>query len=184
MDQSSIKSYGKWHVAYHGTEGHLSMAILLTGIRASGEGCFLERWKRRRLSESEYRVQWTPKIRSKVWKIKSKYVQMVLQVRVRPAFVFEKHPGTLENPKLSSPKIVFKKHPGTLKNAKSLDPRVDPNFSNNELEWVFQLPPHTNITNNGILVYGLMLRVTDEHPGKLPQNKWWEATRPGFWDYF
>ena len=103
---------------------------------------------------------------AKLRKIKGKYFQMVLQVRVRPTLLFEKHHGTIEG--------AFPK-----------DPQMDPNFSNNELEWVVKCPPFQMITNSdGLLVYGLMFRITDEHPEKLPQNAWWERSKRQFWRYF
>ncbi|CAF4678635.1 unnamed protein product, partial [Rotaria sp. Silwood2] len=147
------QEYGQWPVAYHGTAGSLAMVVLLNGLRASGQGCFI--------NQNEGAVYLSPSIEysghpryAKVVKIKSNYVQMVLQVRVQPK--------------------LFRKHCGTLPGAKcyTAEP-ADPNFSNHELEWIVKWKPgeHMNALN-GILVYGLMFRVTDKHPGLLPQNKW------------
>ncbi|CAF4983198.1 unnamed protein product [Rotaria sp. Silwood1] len=64
---------------------------------------------------------------------------------------------------------------GTLYEAIPYDTeRADLHFSNNELEWIIRWKPGENIKAlNGILVYGLMFRVTDEDPQNLPQNRWW-----------
>ena len=164
------KTYGDWHVAFHGTEGHLAMTIISTGIKASGEGCFLdEDGKEKQSLHLSPCLEYSGHPRySRVWKINEKYVQMVLQLRVNPTRLLEKRPGTL---------------PG----ATSKDPPIDPHTdTNDELEWIVRWPPHQMITTTtGILIYGLMFRVTDEHPGKLEKNKWWEASRQeGYWEYF
>ena len=162
------KVYGKWHVAYHGTQGNLAVAILSSGIKASGEGCFLnEKGKVRGAVYLSPSIEYCGHPRyARVWNLKSKYVQMVLQVRVRPTLLSEKRQGTI---------------PGAFPKDKA----IDPNFkSNTEQEWIIRWPPHELITRtNGILVYGLMFRVTDDHPGKLPQNEWWQTSRPNHWDY-
>ncbi|CAF1192724.1 unnamed protein product [Adineta ricciae] len=150
------KQYGSWPVAYHGTAGTLAMTILLNGLRASGQGCFLR--------SNHGGVYLSPSIEysghpryAKIIQIKSKYVQMVLQVRVYPKLI-EKHPGTLTGARLRDKQ------------------KADPNFSNDVLEWVVHWKPGQYIDAlNGILVYGLMFRVTDEHPKNLPQNQWWKV---------
>jgi len=156
-DEEFELSYRNWPVAYHGTKGHLATAILLTGLQASGQGCFLPR------DGSVGAVYLSPSIEycghpryAGVWKIKDKYVQMVLQVRV-------------EN------KLIFEKCRGTLSGASHVDAPMDPNFNDNmELEWIIRWPPKKYVTSNdGIIVYGLMMRVTDVHPSSLPSNKWW-----------
>ncbi|CAF1517100.1 unnamed protein product [Rotaria sp. Silwood1] len=161
--------YRHWPCAYHGSEGHRAMSILLKGLQACNvnDGCYLK--------PNQGAVYLSPSIEycghpryARVWKVKSKYVQMVLQVRIDPELLFDKRPGTL---------------PGANEHIRE---RIDPNFSNNELEWVIHWPPKTMISKlNGILVYGVMLRVTDQHPGSLDQNKWWsESRKKNYWDYF
>lgn len=147
--------YRNWHVAYHGTEGHIAMAILLNGIRASGQGCFIVAGQGAVYLSPSIEYSSHPRYAG-VWQIKDKYVQMVLQVRVDRNLVFEKRQGTLSG-------------------AQPNDPPMDSNFRNNkELEWVIKWPPGTSISSaDGVLVYGIMLRVTDQHPKTLPQNAWW-----------
>jgi hypothetical protein len=150
------KVYGHWPVAYHGTAGTIAMEILLYGLRASGQGVHVPAGKGRvYLSPS---IEYSGHSRyAKLLKAKSKYVQMVLQVRVNPELIV--------------------KRGGTLRGAFPHDKeRADPNFSNNHLEWVIQWKKDDKIKAlNGILVYGLMFRVTDEDPQNLPQNKWWNV---------
>jgi hypothetical protein len=77
-------------------------------------------------------------------------------------------------------KLVFDKKQGTLPGAFPKDKPMDKNFKDNmQLDWVIKWPPGSHISAlNGILVYGIMLRVTNEYPGKLPQNRWWGKTEP------
>ena len=149
------EAYGDWPVAYHGTAGHLAWTILLAGLQASGEGCYL--------NPGEGCVYLSPSIEycghprySRVWKIKNQYVQMVLQVRVKETRIFERKPETL-----------------LKENEKAII--IDPNFKDNrELEWMIKWPPGGKITSlDGLLIYGLMLRVTDEDPRNLTQCRWW-----------
>ena len=165
------RKYGDWPVAYHGTKGHLANKILMTGMKASGESLEV---RCPNLPEGGGAIFLSPSIEysghpyyANVWKVKNKYVQMVLQVRV-------------------DRKRVFNKIEGTLDGAFARDPPLDPNFEDNsEMEWIVKWPPFTQMTvMDGLLVYGIMLRVTDEHPGRLPQNKWWEKGRPGVWNFF
>ncbi|CAF1396946.1 unnamed protein product [Rotaria sp. Silwood1] len=148
------KEYGRWAIAYHGTAGTLAMAILLNGLRASGHGCFLKKNQSAVYLSPSIEYSGHPRY-AKVLQIKSKYVQMVLQVRIDP--------------------LLIEKHQGTLYGAIPYDTeRADLHFSNNELEWIIRWKSGENIKAlNGILVYGLMFRVTDEDPQNLPQNRWW-----------
>ena len=166
--------YGDWPVAYHGTRGHFINKILMNGLRASGEN---EEIRCPNLEEVEGRgaVFLSPSIEycghpyyANVWKVKSKYVQMVLQVRVDRKRIFKRIEGTI---------------PGAF--ATNRVP-VDPNFENNsQLEWIVRWPPFTPMTAmDGLVVYGIMLRVTNKHPGLLQQNRWWYKSNPERWDYF
>lgn len=161
--------YAHWPCAYHGSEGHRAMSILLKGLQAcdANGGCHLQPNKGAVYLSPSIEYCGHPRY-ARVWKVKSKYVQMVLQVRIDPKLLFDKRPGTL---------------PGADKFTKE---KIDPNFSNKELEWIIHWPPKTTISSlNGILVYGIMLRVTDQHPGYLDQNKWWlDSHKANYWDYF
>jgi hypothetical protein len=152
-------AYGDWPVAYHGTAGHLAWTILLSGLQASGSGVYLD--------AGEGGVYLSPSIEycghprySTIWKIKNQYVQMVLQVRVKKwgpnkQLNFIRMPETLLKPA----------HKSTV---------IDSNFKNDEMEWIIGCSPGEKISSlDGLLVYGLMLRVTDKDPRNLPQCNWW-----------
>ena len=89
------------------------MSILLKGLQACDvdSGCFLKPNKGAVYLSPSIEYCGHPRY-ARVWKVKSKYVQMVLQVRIDPKLLFDKQPGTL---------------PGA--NKKTRQP-IDPNFSN------------------------------------------------------
>jgi len=150
--------YGNWHVAYHGTTHYLALAILLNGLKVSSyDPCSVF------LSPSiEYSAHPTY---ATIWKFKGKYHQMVLQVRV-------------------SPDVITSIEEGTIEGSTSKDEDCDPNFKNSELEWLIKPKIKKSFlqTLDGIVVYGLMVRITDEHPMNLPQNAWWKNSRGNEWD--
>ena len=64
---------------------------------------------------------------------------------------------------------------------------MDSNFKdNNELEWVFLWEKKTKIrADDGIVVYGVMARITETDPQFLPENQWWEESRERLkWDSY
>lgn len=89
------------------------------------------------------------------------YLQIVLQVRVNPD-------------------LYYKKQAGSLPGARSVDySQADPNFSNDELEWFVPADSNSYVTPlDGIVPYGLMLRISTEDPKNLEQNHWCKDT----WD--
>ena len=91
------------------------------------------------------------------------YLQIVLQVRVNP-------------------NLYYKKMAGSLPGATSVDySRADLNFSNDELEWFVPADSNAYVTPlDGIVPYGLMLRISKVHPKNLPQNHWCKDT----WDAY
>ncbi len=84
-----------------------------------------------------------------------KYYQMVLQCRVNPELV----------------KIDLIK-PETLLAKTTKHIQIDPNFSNNELEWV--LLADEKIYRCDLICYDLMVRVTYCDSTNLPTFKWWK----------
>jgi len=74
---------------------------------------------------------------------------MILQVRVNPKYIWKFIPETL--------------------NAAT---NIDSNYTNSELEWLIKPDPNGSLGDR-LVVYGVFLRVTDEHPSKLPDSHWW-----------
>jgi len=54
---------------------------------------------------------------------------------------------------------------------------IDPNVTNDEIEWIVDTKGKAimdfNDPNSTIVCTGLMVRVTDNHPGLLTESNWW-----------
>ncbi|CAM4930550.1 unnamed protein product [Rotaria socialis] len=155
--------YGKfkgWCICYHGTKFAYGLSILLSGLKpatriAHGAGVYATpsvkyachpRYAEVRLIEEQHR--------SKIFKSGS-YMQYVLECRV--------HPDNIEK--------IGKE---TL-NARST--AIDPNISNESIEWVIN-HQNKNIVDfndpkSSIVCTGILMRVTDNHPGLLFESQWW-----------
>lgn len=147
---------GLLYIIYHGTDPSNVSLILQQGMRPSF-GCFL--------ASKQRAVYLTPSIEyashpryAKLMRLNNDcYMQICLQIRVHPYLISQIRPGTL---------------PGAFQTCET----IDPNFKDNgQLEWLIHWQPERNIREyDGLLVCGIMLRITRIHPYKLPQNKWWK----------
>jgi len=155
-DDEFAEKFKDFGYAYHGTHPRNVGSILTSGFHAK-HGCTCAPGQDRvYISPSiEYcahpryaKITYKPKIR--------KFVQCVLQCRVR-----KDHVCTVAQ--------------GTLPGAHEHDDGIDPNFHNNELEWLFapdgQDETGLPIVKNAIVCTGIMLRLTDHHPSE--SNFWW-----------
>ena len=166
----SDEIYANWPVAYYGTNREFAQRILMASARSIGKCLNLPKGGAGIFVSPSIEYSGHPYY-AEVWKTGrsrriDKYVQLVLQVRVKKSRIFQKMEGTLQG-------------------AGSLDPPIDPNFDHNcEMKWMIKWPPGRLVVNakdDGLLVYGIMVRVTDKHPCKLPQNQWWEKSRNIHW---
>lgn len=153
------QKYKEWPVAYHGTSLKAAAAIIMEGFKACNhQACFID--------ASDKAVYLTPSIKyaghpryAKVEKVGELYVQVALQVRVKKTAIMRK--------------------PGTVEQTFSINSCVDPNFENNdELEWIFVWNNDRNILpDDGIIIYGIMARITTTDPKDTTENHWWEESR-------
>lgn len=159
-DKEFDKLWGKWYLAYHGTQSRYAVDILTTGLRMSTTGCYFNKGIPRvyvspsieYCAHKRYAKPW-----SKVEKDgKKRWFQVVLQCRVNPTAVTLDKAETLLKPD-------FKK---TV--------TIDPNFTNQELEWVIPGEEGTYFMNRDIICYGLMMRISDVDPEALPVSVWWK----------
>ena len=161
------QKYKDWPVAFHGTSNRAAKDIIMNGFQAcNNQACFID--------ASEKAVFLTPSIKyaghpryAKVQVFNRFYVQIVLQVRVKNTGIMKK--------------------PGTVENTFSENDCLDSNFKdNNELEWVFLWKKDRKIcAADGIIVYGVMARITETNPRHLPDNQWWEESRVRLkWDNY
>ena len=166
-DKEFQQKYVSWPVAYHGTSSEAAASIILEGFKAFNyKSCYIK--------ESDTAVYLTPSIKyaghpryAKVEKVGKLYMQIALQVRVK--------------------RDKFIKEPGTVEETLSSNDCLDSNFKdNNELEWIYLWNEETNIrADDGIVIYGLMARITDTDPKYLPENNWWEESRTRLrWDRY
>jgi hypothetical protein len=149
--------YGNWHVGYHGTAHRNIVPILSEGFRV-GHGIHLVHGAGIYFTPSIVYAQ-HPRY-SKVYEIDGKFCQVILMCRINN-LALKDRVGKV----------------GTVDNARSNEPRCDPNYSNDELEFVLQ--PEFPMGQNYV-IYGLMFRVLTLHPRFLLENSWiaestWEA---------
>jgi hypothetical protein len=147
--------WGTSGIVYHGTTSALASDILRTGFRGT-QGCHAGG---DRVSYFSPSINYCANQRyAKVWHRKEdcKYLQMVLQCRVKPSAVKTKAKETLS----AGAKVI------------------DPNFKNSEMEWLVkatvQGPDGKEYVNEEeVTIYGIMVRCLDVHPRDLPESKWW-----------
>ncbi|CAF4331336.1 unnamed protein product, partial [Adineta steineri] len=152
-----------WSICYHGTKFSHGLSILLSGLKLAeanelGEGIYASpsiiysshpRYSEiKEIKPSEQ----TPYFQS------GKYVQFMLQCRVHPTNIITIGPETL---------VVG-------------NTTIDSNVNNNIIEWVVDTKGKSIVDFNDIdatIVFtGIMIRVTDKHPGLLPESQWWYSS--------
>ena len=148
---------GDWPIVYHGTDPSNVSLILKQGMRPSDYGCFLQKGERAVYLTPSIEYAGHPRY-ARIIKLRNgHYLQLCLQIRIHPSTVTQIRPGTL---------------PGAFSRCEAMDP----NFKDNsELEWLIQWDSKRNILRgDGLVIYGIMLRITKFHPYELSQNKWWK----------
>lgn len=156
------EKWGTWSIAYHGTRGEYATNILTSGLHVSTQGCFYE--------EAIPRVYVSPSIEycahpryACPWRKvqndgKPMWYQLVFQCRVNPDSIDQICPETLIN---TEAKQMVK---------------VDPNFDNNEIEWIILGKKGTQYVKDDIICYGVMMRVSTIDPALLQTSSWWKHT--------
>jgi hypothetical protein len=149
-----------WCICYHGTKFAHGLSILLSGLKpaeiaAHGSGVYATpsinyashpRYSEVKVIESNHQKKFFKQ---------GKYVQFVLECRVRPTNI----------------KTIAKE---TLHGDKA---NIDSNINNDIIEWVIDTKNKAlvdfNDPDSPVICTGLMTRVTDDHPGLLPESQWW-----------
>jgi hypothetical protein len=152
--------WGNWYVAYHGTKSKYAVDILTSGLRVSTTGCYFDDGipqvyvspSIEYCAHTRYAQPWTKTEKNG----KTRWFQLVLQCRVNPKSVKMFQPETL----------LAQDYKKTV--------TIDPNFLNTELEWVIPGKEGTYYMNQDIICYGLMMRVSDIDPVRLPTSDWWK----------
>ena len=154
------KKFKGWCICYHGTKFECGLAILLGGLKpaktdAHGAGIYATpsinyachpRYAEVKAIESSSTSKFFPR---------GKYAQFVLECRV--------HPDNIERIRKETLGAS-----GTL---------IDSNISDEVIEWVVNHQNkdvvNFNDPNASVICTGIMVRITDDHPGLLPESKWW-----------
>ena len=152
--------WGTWHVAYHGTQGENASNILTSGLRVSTQGCFYETGIPRVYVSPSIEYSAHPRY-AYPWKRTTKdgrtvWYQMVFQCRVNPASVDRVVQETLIHDQYKS--VVT----------------IDPNFDNNELEWIIIGKKGIQYIKDDIICYGLLMRASTVDPSTLTPSAWWK----------
>ncbi|CAF1497543.1 unnamed protein product [Rotaria magnacalcarata] len=150
-----------WSIGYHGTKFAYGLSILLSGLAPArcaglGRGIYASQSI---IYASHPRFAEVKQIESKdernVFK-NGKYVQFVLQCRV-----------VSKNIKVLGPEAL-----GVQKKI-----AIDTNLTNDVVEWVVDTQDKDLMDfsdpNSTIVCTGLMIRVTDNHPGLFSESQWW-----------
>ncbi|CAF4027039.1 unnamed protein product, partial [Adineta steineri] len=149
-----------WSICYHGTKFSYGLSILLSGLKPSTA---IEHGAGIHVSPSIIYPS-HPRF-SEIRKIKpseetnffqgGRYVQFMLQCRVHPTSIKKIGPETLRVGNTT----------------------IDSNVENSVIEWVIDTKGKGIIDFNDpdatIVCTGIMIRVTDKHPGLLSESQWW-----------
>ncbi|CAF4307972.1 unnamed protein product [Rotaria sp. Silwood2] len=148
-----------WCICYHGTKFEYGLSILLSGLKsakdqAHGPGIYTSpsiiyashpRYAEIKLVESSVENDFFEK---------GQFIQFVLECRVLP-----------KNIKIKCE--TLRVHNQAI---------IDVNISNDKIEWLIDTHRkdlmNFNDPNSVIFCTGIMIRVTDNHPGLLPVSKW------------
>ena len=152
--------FSGWCICYHGTKFEYGLSILLSGLKPAeraehGAGVYttpsINYACHPRYSEVK---PIEPSSESKFFKA-GKYVQFVLECRVHPHNIEKVRKETLGGENTT----------------------IDPNIENQKIEWVVDAQDKDvvdfNDPKSSIVCTGILLRVTDTHPGLLPESDWW-----------
>jgi hypothetical protein len=155
--------YGKfkgWSICYHGTKFAHGLSILLNGLKPAeraehGAGIYATPSINYACHPRYAEVKKIPSsARKKIFK-SGKYVQFVLECRVHP-----KNITTIGRETLAAK-----------------DTTIDSNISNDIIEWLIHTQGKDIVDFNDpdatIICTGILIRVTDDHPGLLPESEWW-----------
>ncbi|UJR19161.1 hypothetical protein I4U23_022291 [Adineta vaga] len=155
-----VQKFNGWSICYHGTRFTYGLSILLSGLAPAkhaehGPGIYatpsIIYASHPRYSE----VKHIESTEEKEFFKEGNYIQFVLQCRVHPDHIIKIGKETL----------------------KASSANIDSNIKNDVIEWIIKTADNSivdfNDPNATIICTGLMVRVTDNHPGLLPESEWW-----------
>jgi hypothetical protein len=153
------EKFNGWCISYHGTKFSFGLSILLSGLKpaviaAHGAGIYTSPSINYAAHPRYSEVKVIETAAKKFFK-SGKYIQFVLECRVHPDNILKVVRETL--------------------GANSTT--IDPNIENSIIEWLIDNQKKSlidfNDPDSSIVCTGLLTRITDEHPGLLPESQWW-----------
>jgi hypothetical protein len=149
-----------WCICYHGTKFSYGLSILLSGLKPAekdvhGSGIYATPSINYACHPRYSEVKSIQSSHQKQFFKNGKYVQFVLECRVHPKNIKRIAKETLN----------------------AVDTIIDSNITNDEIEWIIDNKNKDlvdfNDPDSSIICTGLMTRITDNHPGLLPESQWW-----------
>ncbi len=159
VTDSFDKKFKGWCICYHGTKFAYGLSILLNGmkpaeIKALGAGIYTSPSINYASHPRYAEVMPIPSSARNIFK-SGEYIQYVLECRV--------HPNSIKT--IGCETLL------------SRNTRIDPNIRNEAIEWVIDHKNRNildfNDPESPIVCTGVMIRITDDHPGLLPESQWW-----------
>ena len=154
------KRFKGWCISYHGTKFEYGLSVLLSGLKpalvtAHGAGVYATPSVRYAAHPRYAEVKAIQSSTQSKFFPNGQYAQFVLECRVDP----------------NSIKVIGAE---TLRAHGIV---IDPNVANEEIEWLINSQSQPILDFNDptapIVCTGIMVRITDEHPGLLPESEWW-----------
>ncbi|CAF2724129.1 unnamed protein product [Rotaria sp. Silwood2] len=149
-----------WCICYHGTKFSHGLSILLSGLAPAniavyGPGIYATPSITYACHPRYSEVKKIESSHERAFFKNGNYIQFVLQCRVHP-------------------KDMIKIDYETLKASGS---KIDSNIDNSVIEWVINAQGKPlmdfNDPKSTIICTGIMVRITDNHPGLLSESQWW-----------
>ncbi|CAF1199597.1 unnamed protein product [Didymodactylos carnosus] len=150
-----------WCICYHGTKFSYGLSILLDGIKpartiAHGRGIYVSPSINYACHPRYSEIKKLDLVHQTNFFNSGKYIQYVLECRVHPANIIKVATQTLQATTM-----------------------IDSNINNDVIEWVINNKNKNimdfNDLDASLICTGLMVRVTDNHPGLLHESQWWHT---------
>ncbi|CAF1357603.1 unnamed protein product [Rotaria sp. Silwood1] len=159
VTENFYEKFKGWCICYHGTKFSHGLSILLSGlaparIAAHGQGIYATPSITYACHPRYSEVKKIESSHERVFFKNGNYIQFVLQCRVHPNNMINIDRETL----------------------KASATKIDSNINNDAIEWIIDAQEKSlmdfNDPNSTIICTGIMVRVTDNHPGLLPESQW------------
>ncbi|CAF1340775.1 unnamed protein product [Rotaria sordida] len=163
VTENFYEKFKGWCICYHGTKFSNGLSILLSGLKPAernehGDGIYVTPSINYACHPRYSEVKFIESSSQRKFFKSGNYVQFALECRVHPNNINE----------IASETLGAR---GTT---------IDANITNDIIEWVINHQNKTVVDFNdpeaSIVCTGLLTRVTDDHPGLLPESQWWHRS--------